>query len=190
MIKNKCFLLFIFLLLLLPNLTYATPSNPYESIQTIEGEVNQHYKKLGLVWRTHRKSDKALSKLKKDAAKLGADAIIHFKVIAPVAFGWAVKWVSPEEAKQAKENEAMPILFGKPERPYQEINPIWKSHKKINKAYQKLIKMAQKKGADAIINFQIGNYQGTTTSITPQGMVVSSSFSIPTLQGIAVKWTK
>lgn len=209
----------------------------YESVQLIEGDVDKPYVRVGLVWEFHKNADKAVKKLKKQANRMGADAVIHYVIQAPSVFGWAVRWSTQEEAQEAKANEEIPTIFGKPKRSYQELGPVWSSHNNVNKAFKKLKKIARKKGADAIIEFKIGSYEGvrytdirhalparwnangllawdtfnssTSTSnwntgpygdrmFDPQPqqfktdtntqISVPVRYTIPTLQGIAVKW--
>lgn len=84
-----------------------------DRVEIIEGVPSKKFKKIQPVWATDLKMPNAMKKLKKDAAKLGADAIIEFQFSTqqvssagassaiflssnqsqPVVQGWAVKWI-------------------------------------------------------------------------------------------------
>jgi uncharacterized protein YbjQ (UPF0145 family) len=162
----------------------------YAMIETVKGEPDRPYERKGLVWVMNRKPDKAIKKIKKEAAKLGADAIIHYNVEAPVVFGWAISWKEPGEVADSQIFQGFPISFGQPDKAYTEIAPVWNSHAKINKALKKLIKLAKKKDADAIIDFRIGSYRGTAHYVDASGNFMTTNYTIPTLQGTAVKWNE
>lgn len=161
----------------------------YDAVQMIEGRPNKPYIEVGMVWAEHRKAEKAMKKVKKQAYKLGADAVINYQINAPIVYGWAVKWSSPAEAKAALESADMPIIMGEPKRLYTEIGPIWKSHTNVNTALKRLKKAARKKGADAIIEFKIGAKNQVRGFHEPNlNMFFQSNKITPVVQGIAVKW--
>lgn len=86
-----------------------------DAIELIEGTPkDRKFQKIVPVWATALKMPDAIKKAKKDAYKVGADAIIEFQFgtrdassfgaggniafgshsLAPVVQGWAVKWIN------------------------------------------------------------------------------------------------